>query len=251
MSGKKGRSRAIPGSQGGGLIVAVYDSTCEVPRRMQLYDEMVAALKEWDKEAFLNVLQSGLSRGLSALEIAREELRPLSKEISERFQQNDIIFPEFLLMSDAIQTGFQFLLPLIKESTIKQNNPEKVVLGVIEGDIHDIGKNIVKVALEVEGFEVIDLGCDVPVHKFVEAARENGARIIASSSLMTPTLTKMQELENELGRAGLKGKIKTIIGGEATSREFAEKIGADAWGREAVEGVEKVKELVVQMKRGA
>lgn len=85
--------------------------------------------------------------------------------------------------------------------------------------------------------------------EFVEAARESGARIIASSSLMTPTLIKMQDLENELRRAGLKGKIKTIIGGEATSREFAEKIGADAWGKEAVEGVEKIKELVVQMKR--
>ena len=214
-----------------------------------MYDEMVEALKELEKEAFLNIVQSGLSRGVSALDIGREKLRSLARETFEMFKRNDIIFPEFLLMSDMIQAGFQLILPLIKESTIKQNNQEKVVLGVVEGDIHDIGKNLVKVVLEVEDFEVIDLGCDVPVQKFIEATMESGARIIASSTLMTPTLVKMEELENELREAHLKGKIRTIIGGEATSREFAEKIGADAWGSDAVEGAEKIKELVVQMKR--
>jgi len=210
---------------------------------VELYDELSAALQEWDCEAFLTVIKEGLSRGSSAQEIGKGELRCLSKEIYERFQKTEIIFPEFLLMSDAIQAGFQFLMPLM-QAEIRRDDREKIVLGVVEGDVHDIGKNIVRVALELEGFEVIDLGREVPVRRFVEAAAESGARIIGCSSLMTPTLTKMQDLENELRRAGLKGKIKTVIGGEATSREFAEKIGADLWGREAIEGVEQIKELL-------
>lgn len=213
---------------------------------MQLYDEMTAALQEWDKELFLEVVKGGLDRGLSALDMGKEELRPLAKEIFEKFQQKEIIFPEFLLMSDAIQEGFAFLIPLIKEARLQQANLGKVVLGVIEGDIHDIGKSIVKVALEVEGFEVIDLGCNVPILNFVEAARESGAQIVGSSSLMTPTLMNMEVLENELSRAGLKGKVRTIIGGEATSQEFADKIGADLWGRDAVDGIEKIKELLLK-----
>lgn len=213
---------------------------------MQLYDEMMAALQEWDKELFLGVVKGGLDRGITALDMGKEELRPLAREIFERFQQKEIIFPEFLLMSDAIQDGFAFLIPLIKELRIGKGNREKVVLGVIEGDIHDIGKNIVKVALEVEGFDVIDLGCNVPIVNFVEAAGASGAQIVGSSSLMTPTLMNMEVLENELSRAGLKGRVRTIIGGEATSQEFADKIGADLWGKDAVDGVEKIKELLLK-----
>jgi methanogenic corrinoid protein MtbC1 len=209
-----------------------------------LYDELTESLSEFDKEALLSVVRSSLSDGLSPLYIASDGLRPLAKEVFERFRQNDIIFPEFFLMNEAIQAGFELLMPLIKTSAKSQDEVEKVVIGVIEGDIHDIGKNIVKAALEIEGFEVIDLGYDVQLQRFVDAAKESGARIIASSTLMTPTLPAMGDLEELLKKSGLKGHVRTIIGGAATSQEFADRIGADGWAEEAAEGVTKVQQLL-------
>jgi len=209
-----------------------------------LYENLAKLVINWDKEAFLDLIKKGLSEGVKATEIANEGLKPLTRDIFKKFKQNEIIFAEFLLMNDVLQAGMSFLLPMIRDSSIRGKNREKIVLGTVEGDVHDIGKNIVKVVLEIEGFEVIDLGKDVPVRKFIEAAEENGARIVGTSSLMTPTLCKMEELEKELKRAELKGKIRTIIGGEATSAEFAKEIGADAWAEEAVEAAQKIRELL-------
>jgi len=123
-----------------------------------------------------------------------------------------------------------------------------VVIGVVEGDIHDIGKTIVASMLRAAGFEVIDLGRDVPIDEFIETAVREGAQVIAASTLMTPTLEGMEEIEEKLRERGLKGKIKTIIGGGATSKEFADEIGADAWAADAVEGVDAVKRLVEEVK---
>jgi dimethylamine corrinoid protein len=209
-----------------------------------LYEDLAESLSQFDKEAFLSVVSRSLSDGLSPLCVASDGLRPLAKEIFGRFKRNDIIFPEFFLMNDAIQAGFELLLPLIKTSTTSRGEKKQIVLGVIEGDIHDIGKNIVKAALEMDGFHVIDLGYDVRLQRFVEAAKESGARIIASSTLMTPTLPAMGDLEELLKKSSLKGHVKTIIGGAATSQEFADRIGTDAWAEDAVEGVKKVQQLL-------
>ena len=122
--------------------------------------------------------------------------------------------------------------------------PGKVVLGVVEGDVHDIGKNIVKAMLTGAGLTIYDMGRDVPVKNLVEKAKAEQAQVLASSTLMTPTLAAMKEIERMLKEENQKGKIKTIIGGGATSKEFSNQIGADAWAYDAVEAVGVVQKLL-------
>jgi methylmalonyl-CoA mutase cobalamin-binding domain/chain len=119
-----------------------------------------------------------------------------------------------------------------------------VVIGTIEGDIHDIGKGIVATLLRVYGFEVYDLGRDVPIQKFIETAREVGADIIGTSALMTTTQVGQKILEEELKKAGLRDKVKTMVGGAVATQRWADKIGADAYGENAEQAVKKALELV-------
>jgi dimethylamine corrinoid protein len=122
--------------------------------------------------------------------------------------------------------------------------PGKVVLAVVEGDVHDIGKNIVKAMLTGAGLTIFDMGRDVPVKNLVDKAKAEGAQILATSTLMTPTLAGMKEIERILKEENLKGKVKTIIGGGATSKEFSSQIGANAWAYDAVEAVQVVQGLL-------
>ncbi len=142
--------------------------------------------------------------------------------------------------------GLDLLLPLLKEAAVGER--EKVVIGVVEGDIHDIGKNIVKAMLTAAGYDVIDVGRDVPTPDFVETADGEKARVIAMSTMMTPTLMSMKEVEEELDKKGLKGEIRTIIGGGTVTDEWKSKIGSDAYGKDAVEAVDKVKILFEEIK---
>jgi len=120
----------------------------------------------------------------------------------------------------------------------------KVVICVVEGDVHDIGKNIVKAMLTGAGMTIFDLGRDVPIKNIIEKAKAEGADIIATSTLMTPTLAGMKEIERMTKEANMKPKVKTMIGGGATSKEFATQIGADAWGYDAIEAVKIAAELI-------
>ena len=129
--------------------------------------------------------------------------------------------------------GLNLVLPMLTGAGGETKG--KVVLAVVEGDVHDIGKNIVKAMLTGLGLTIYDLGKDVPIKDIVEKAKTEGAQIIAESTLMTPTLAGMKECEKMLAEEGLKGKIKTMIGGGATSKEFADQIGADGWSYDAVE----------------
>ena len=117
-------------------------------------------------------------------------------------------------------------------------------LGVVEGDVHDIGKNIIKMMLTASGYEVIDLGRDVPTPEFIEKAKSEGAQVIAMSTLMTPTLMSMQDVETGLDKEGMKGKVRTIIGGGSVIEEWRQRIGSDAYGKDATEAVSKIKTLI-------
>jgi methanogenic corrinoid protein MtbC1 len=153
------------------------------------------------------------------------------------------------MAGDAMYAGLNVLLPLLpkRESGAKGT----VVLGVVEGDIHDIGKNIVKAMLTASGYKVVDLGKDVPVDEFIRRAKEEGAQVIAMSTLMTPTLLSIQTVEEKLKAEGLKGKVKTIIGGGSVSDGWRERSGSDAYGKDAMEAVSKVKLLIESVKAAA
>jgi 5-methyltetrahydrofolate--homocysteine methyltransferase len=139
----------------------------------------------------------------------------------------------------------EIIRPLLAEAGVEPIG--KVALGTVKGDLHDIGKNLVMMMLEGAGFEVIDLGIDVPPEKFVEAVTEQGAQVVAMSALLTTTMPSMKGVIDALKEAGLEGKIKTVIGGAPVTQRYADEIGADGYARDAASGADKAKELIAAM----
>lgn len=164
------------------------------------------------------------------------------KIIGEKFSKEQVFLPELLLASDATNVGLSILKPHIEVERLK--TPGRFVIGTVQGDIHDIGKNFVVSMLTAAGFEVYDLGIDVPPKKFVEKALEVKADLIGSSAFMTTTILFQKDIERELKKAGLKGKFRTLVGGSATNLRWAEEIGANAWAKDALEAVKKAKGLM-------
>lgn len=177
--------------------------------------------------------QKCLDAGFSAKDIIFDGLSKAMAIVGDKYAAKQYFLPQVLLSANTLYMGLNLVLPMLTGSGGETKG--KIVLGVVEGDVHDIGKNIVKAMLTGLGLTIIDMGKDVPVKDLVQKAKEEGAQIIAESTLMTPTLAGMKECEKVLAEEGLKGKIKTMIGGGATSKEFADQIGADGWSYDAVE----------------
>ena len=177
--------------------------------------------------------QKCLDAKISAQDIIFKGLSKAMEVVGEKYAKKEYFLPQVLLSANTLYMGLNLVLPLLTG----QGGSTKgaVVIAVVEGDVHDIGKNIVKAMLTGLGLKVIDMGKDVPVKNLIDKAKAEKAGAIAASTLMTPTLAGMKEMENILKEEGLKGKIKTLIGGGATSQEFANQIGADAWTYDAVE----------------
>ncbi len=172
------------------------------------------------------------------LNVATEALR----ELGMKFSQGEIFLPHLVMAADAMESATKVFRVLMPKG--KKIGHGKIVIGVVEGDMHDIGKSIVSALLKSAGFEVYDVGRDISAEKFIEKAEEVGADIIASSALMTVTMPKQKELEGELRRLGLKEKYKTIVGGGPVTPEWAKEIGAEGFGRTAFDAVKIVEELL-------
>ena len=177
--------------------------------------------------------QKCLDAGMSPQDIIFKGLSKAMEVVGEKYAKKEYFLPQVLLSANTLYMGLNLVLPMLTGSG--GTTKGAVVIGVVEGDVHDIGKNIVKAMLTGLGLNVIDMGKDVPVKNMLATAKDNKAGAIAASTLMTPTLEGMKELEKILKEEGLKGKIKTLVGGGATSKEFADQIGADAWTYDAVE----------------
>ena len=162
--------------------------------------------------------------------------------VGERFKNNEFYVPEVLIAARAMHAGMDILKPKLAESGVEPIG--KVLLGTVKGDLHDIGKNLVAMMLEGAGFEVIDLGIDVPPEKFVQAVNEQGGDVIAMSALLTTTMTQMKTTLEALEEAGVKGKVKTLIGGAPVTQNYADEIGADGYARDAASAADKAKELL-------
>jgi 5-methyltetrahydrofolate--homocysteine methyltransferase len=161
--------------------------------------------------------------------------------VGERFGAHEIFLPDVLLAAKAMYAGLDLVQPLLEAGGIAARGT--IVLGTVRGDLHDIGKNLVGIMLRGAGFEVIDLGHDVPPERMVETARDTGASIIGMSALLTTTMPVMREVVDRLRAAGLAGGIKTVVGGAPVTEEFAREIGADAYAYDAANAVEVVKQL--------
>jgi len=174
------------------------------------------------------ILEEGLIRGMSI--------------IGEKFKKNEVYVPEVLIAARAMHAGMDILKPKLTETGVK--NIGKVVMGTVQGDLHDIGKNLVEMMLEGAGFEVIDLGIDVSDEKFVEAVKEHQPNIIGMSALLTTTMVNMVEVIQALEVAGLRDKVKIMIGGAPITQNYSEQIGADGYSPDAASAVDKAKTFV-------
>jgi 5-methyltetrahydrofolate--homocysteine methyltransferase len=186
-------------------------------------------------------VQSELNAGTAPGDILNQALIPAMDYVGQQFEAGEFYVPEMLISARAMQSGMNLLKPHLVEDGVASAG--KVAIGTVKGDLHDIGKNLVAMMLEGAGFEIQDLGTDVPPTKFLEAAM-GGADVIAMSALLTTTMGNMTEVVEALEDGNLRGKVKVIIGGAPVTDSFAKKIGVDGYAADASSAVRKVRELV-------
>jgi len=209
--------------------------------RLKLYDEIANAVLELDEERTKALSHEVLKRGYDAWEAVEQGLILGVNRAGKLFDEEEYFVPELLIAADAMYAGLAILRPHIKEQFT--GHTRRVVIGVVQGDTHDIGKNLVRIMLEVAGFEVHDLGRDVPPRKFVDRAVEVKADIIALSTLMTTTMERMGEVIGILEDENLRNRFKVIVGGSPLSQQFADRIGADGYAPKAAQAVQLAKRL--------
>ncbi len=185
--------------------------------------------------------QKALDDGVAPGEILNDGLIKGMSVVGERFKNNEFYVPEVLIAARAMHAGMDILSPALAESGVKPIG--RILLGTVKGDLHDIGKNLVAMMMEGAGFEVVDLGIDVPPEKFVEAAKDGGG-VIAMSALLTTTMTAMKTTMEALEEAGVRDQVKVLIGGAPVTQNYADEIGADGYARDAASAADKAKELI-------
>ena len=168
-------------------------------------------------------------------------------EIGKKFKNNEIFIPEVMISAKAMHAGLHILEPHLSKSGIKPIG--KVGIGTVKGDLHDIGKNLVAMMFRGAGFEIIDLGIDVPVERFIDTAKDKDVNIIAMSSLLTTSIGAMKDVIEELKKHGLLKRVKTMVGGAPVTKDFARSIGADGYAKDASSAVDKARELIGLLKR--
>jgi dimethylamine corrinoid protein len=196
---------------------------------------VIQAVVEMQDDRVLTLVEQLLQEHVPPRSILEHGLVPGMKKVGELFRSKQYYVPEVLLASEAFYAGFNAIQPLLKSDPASQRG--KIVIGVVHGDIHDIGKNIVKVMVQSSGYNVIDMGKDVKTGEFVRKVEEENPDVLALSSLMTTTMIHMADIIEELDKRNLRNKIKIVIGGAPVTAEYAEKIGADVFGKDAAEAV--------------
>jgi len=208
---------------------------------MDLLKQISESLQQGDDENVLALTRQAIAENISPKEILNKALIGGMNIVGEKYKACEIFLPQVLLAAKAMYVGLDLLKPIF----IKEGIPTigKVIIGSVQGDLHDIGKNLVGIMLKGSGFEVIDLGNNVPSEKFIETAKKENACVIGLSALLTTTMPVMKDVVDLVKKEGLEGRIKIIIGGAPVTEEFAQKIGADAYGYDSIQAVECVKIL--------
>ena len=186
------------------------------------------------------LVQQALDEGLSAQEILSDGLLDGMNKVGEQFKNNEIFVPEVLIAARAMSMGTAVLKPHLASEGVQSRG--KIVIGTVQGDLHDIGKNLVKMMIEGKGIEVIDLGTDVPAEKFVQTAIENQCQVICLSALLTTTMGVMADVVAEAEKAGIRDKVKIMIGGAPVTDAYCQQIHADAYMPDAASAADKVAE---------
>lgn len=209
---------------------------------MSILVEIGNALEAGKKKLVVQYVQQALEEGIPAADILTNGLLPGMDRIGVKFRANEIFVPEVLVAARAMNAGAELLKPLLAEEGSVSKG--KMVLGTVNGDLHDIGKNLVKMMVEGKGLEVIDLGVNVTPEQFVQAAIDNDADIIACSALLTTTMPVMAEVVKAVEAAGIRDKVKIMIGGAPITQEYCDSIGADYYADDAASAAMCAAEIV-------
>jgi len=208
------------------------------PKLESLYEVIVEGAQKKSAE----MVQAALDAGLSPGEILNDALIPAMDKVGQLFEEGEYFVPEMLVAAKAMQNGLNILRPLLVEAKVESKG--RVVIGTVQGDLHDIGKNLVTMMLEGSAFEVFDLGKDVKAQDFVDAVIQHDAQILALSALLTTTMVNMKTVITAVEDAGLRNKIKIMVGGAPVTENFAHEIGADGYAADASKAAALAKTLV-------
>jgi len=208
--------------------------------------DLLVSIKEsiigMDREKVVELTRKALDGGIEPERLLGEALTPGMDIVGEEYEKNIRFIPEMLMSAEALRGAMELLKPILTKSELSRAG--KVIMGTVEGDIHDIGKQIVCMMLEGAGFEVYDLGIDIPADKFVEKVKQEKADIVGMSAFLTTTGLRFPEVIEALQEAGIREQVKVMIGGAAASGEYAETIGADGYGANASAAVKLAKSFI-------
>ncbi len=213
---------------------------------MELLSEIARTMQKGKAKAVKELVLQAVEQGISAKDILEKALMPAMDEIGVKFKNNEVFVPEVMVAARAMNMGAIVLKPLLAEGD--SLSVGRVCIGTVKGDLHDIGKNLVKMMLEGKGFEVIDLGVDVPAEIFVKTAIEEECKIICCSALLTTTMPVMADVVKEAEKAGIRDKVKIMIGGAPVTESFCRQIGADKYTADAASAADAAVELCRAMK---
>ncbi|NIV27955.1 MAG: cobalamin-binding protein [Anaerolineae bacterium] len=204
--------------------------------------KIASSLYNGDQEEVAALVQQALDQGIDPQEVLRGGLISGMDEVGRDFKAGELFVPEVLIAARAMKAGMDILRPLLAESDVPSAG--KCLIGTVQGDLHDIGKNLVRMMLEGAGFETIDLGVDIQPDAFVAAVREHQPQIVGMSALLTTTMVQMKTTIEALEEAGLRDSVKIMVGGAPVTAAFAEEIGADAYAPDAATAVDRARSLV-------
>ena len=209
---------------------------------MEDLKKMYDAILNGNFKAAREITQQALAAGVDPQVLVQEQMIPAMDEVGRRYEANEYFVPELLISARAMKAALELIRPLL---TARGTEPAgRVVIGTVKGDLHDIGKNLVAAMLEGAGFEVIDLGVDVSPEKFIAALNERHASLVAMSALLTTTMNSMKTTVEALKAAGVRNKVKIMIGGAPVTQKYADEIGADGYSSNANAAVALARKLV-------
>lgn len=212
---------------------------------MSILNEISTNLQMGKAKVVKELVQKAIDDGLDAKTILEEGLLAGMNVVGVKFKNNEVYVPDVLIAARAMNGGTEILKPLLMQSGVKSAG--KVVLGTVKGDLHDIGKNLVRMMMEGKGLEVIDLGVDVPAEKFINAAKEYNAQVIACSALLTTTMEEMKGVVDAAEQAGIRSKVTIMVGGAPVTDNFCQRIGADIYTADAASASEEAARVCKEM----
>ncbi len=210
----------------------------------ELLEQLAQTVVDGEAEECLRLIEQGLAAGIEPLAMVEQGLGRGIAWVGEDFGAGVVFLPELAMAAEVMKQGVAVLDERIKASGARRVSSGRIVIGTVKGDIHDIGKSVVAAVLQANGYDVLDIGIDVDVDTFLEAVRDSGADVLGMSSLLTLPLMEMGRVIERLGEAGMRERVKVIVGGCPVTQEFADEIGADAVGFDAQDAVLKVDRLL-------